>query len=288
MATSGPYLQTVDRALRVLLKFDEAHPEWSSAELAQELGLHRSIVYRILVTLEQHGFVTQSDRRGRFRLGLKLVELGNVVLSNLDLRQVAHPVMARLVRETGESAFLTVISGDESVCVDKIDSPQPIRVALTIGGRYPLHAGASNKILLAYAPAECIDAYIAKGLAQITPDTITDPKQLREDLAQIRRQGWAYSVGELTPGVAAIAVPLRDSNGEVVAGLSIANLASRFSEDRRPMLVEMLCEAAEEISAQLMAWRVAQPVPRESVAGAQRRKRVCDLPMCPIDHRSPA
>ncbi|HEY64507.1 MAG TPA: IclR family transcriptional regulator [Caldilineae bacterium] len=258
MATSGPYLQTVDRALQVLLQFDEAHPEWSAAELAQQLGLHRSIVYRILATLERRGFVTQADRRGRFRLGLKLVELGNVVLANMDLRQVAHPVMERLVRETGESAFLTVVSGDESVCVDKIDSPQPIRVTLTLGGRSPLHAGASNKILLAYLPPKAIDAYIAKGLEQITPDTITDPQQLKEELAQIRKQGWAYSVGELTPGVAAMAVPLRNSNGEVVAGLSIANLASRFSEDRRPMLIQKLREAADEISAQLLVWHTAQ------------------------------
>jgi DNA-binding IclR family transcriptional regulator len=255
MARPGTYLKTVDRALQLLLLFDESHPEWSSSELGRALGLHRSIVYRILTTLERHGFVTASGQRGHFRLGLKLVELGNVVLAGIDLRRAAHPIMTRLVRETGETVFLTVASGDESVCLDKVESPQRLRVTLTIGGRYPLYAGASNKILWAYLPADTIEKLVAKGVEPITPHTITDPARLKADLDVIREQGWAYSVGELTPGMAAVAVPLWDSNAEVVAALSIAGLASRFSEDRLPMLIDMTRQAADEISHQLLAWR---------------------------------
>lgn len=251
---SGASLRTVNRALDVLLRFDEEHPEWSVAELSQALGLHRSIVYRVLRTFEQRGVVTKSQPGGRYRLGLKLVELANVVLANMDLRQVVHPVMESLVRETGESAFLTVVSEDESVCIHRIESSQRVRVTLTIGGRYPLYAGASDKLLLAYLPPEEIDKVIARGLKQLTPDTITSPDRLREDLAKIRRQGWAFSVGELTPGVAAIAVPLRDSNGNVVAALSIGGLASRFGENRLQTLIEITCQAAEEVSHQLMTW----------------------------------
>jgi DNA-binding IclR family transcriptional regulator len=256
MAQPNAYLKTVDRALQVLLQFDEGHPEWSSSELAQSLGLHRSIVYRILSTLERRGFVTQNDQRGRFRLGLKLVELGNVVLTGIDLRQVAHPTMARLVKETSESTFLTVVSGDESVCIDKIDSPQHVRVTLTIGGRYPLYAGASNKILLAHLPSDTVEDLIARGLESITPQTITDVTQLKHNLAAIRQEGWAFTVGELTPGVAALAVPLLNSNDALVAALSIAGLASRFDEDRLPALINATRQAAEEISTQLLAWHV--------------------------------
>lgn len=256
MAQPNAYLKTVDRALQVLLQFDQEHPEWSSSELAQSLGLHRSIVYRILTTLERRGFVTQVGRRGRFRLGSRLVELGNVVLAGIDLRQIAHPIIARLVRETGETAFLTVVSGDESICIDKVDSPQQVRVTLTIGGRYPLYAGASNKILLAYLPAQVVDDLIAGGLEPITPHTITDSSQLKENLATIRELGWAYTVGELTPGVAAIAVPLSNSNDTLVAALSIAGLASRFGEDRLPALINTTRQAANEISTQLLAWHV--------------------------------
>ncbi|MDH4137183.1 MAG: IclR family transcriptional regulator [Anaerolineae bacterium] len=251
---SGVSLKTVNRALDVLLLFDREHPEWSVVELSQALDLHRSIVYRILCTFEQRGVVTRSHPGGRYRLGLKLVELANVVLASMDLRPIAHPVMERLVRDTGESAFLTVVSEDESVCIEKVDSPQPIRSMLSIGDRSLLHAGASNKLLLAYLPADTIDELIARGLEPMTPHTITDPTQLKDNLAKIRQQGWAYTVGELTPGAAAISVPLRDSNGTVVAALSIAGLASRFSEDRLPMLISATRQAADEISAQLVTW----------------------------------
>lgn len=251
---SSASLKTVNRALDALLLFDKERPEWSVAELSQALDLHRSIVYRILCTFEQRGVVTRTDTGGRYRLGLKLVELANVVLAGMDLRQVARPVMERLVRETGEAAFLTVVSGDESVCIEKVDSSQPIRSMLTIGDRSPLHAGASNKLLLAYFPAEKLDELIARGLEPMTLHTITDPIQLKEDLARIRQQGWAYTVSELTPGAAAISVPLWDSNGTVVAALSIAGPASRFSEDRLQTLIEITCQAAEEVSHQLMTW----------------------------------
>jgi DNA-binding IclR family transcriptional regulator len=188
-----------------------------------------------------------------------VVELANAVLAGIDLRQVAHPFLIRLVSETGESAFLTVVSGDESVCIDRVESAQPVRVTLSIGGRYPLYAGASNKVLLAYLSPGVIDRIVAGGLEPITPRTITDPAAFKADLALIRQQGWAYSVGELTPEVAAIAVPLWDGNGRVVAALSIAGLASRFTEDRLPMLLGKVRQAAQEISTQLVAWREDHP-----------------------------
>lgn len=252
------YLKTVDRALEVLLQFDEKHPEWSSSELADVIGQHRSVVYRSLVTLERRGFVTRVNQGSRFRLGPKLVELGNVYLSGIDLRQVARPVMTDLSRRTNESVFLTAVSGDESVCIDKIESSQKVRVTLDIGGRYPLHAGASNKLLLAYLPPETRSELIAQELPAYTPNTITDPDVLEEDLARIRRQGWTHSVGELTPGVAAIAVPVRNSTGEVVAALSIAGLASRFTDERFDQLLEATCRAAETISAQLLTWQTPE------------------------------
>lgn len=254
MGRSDSYLQTVDRVLHLLLQFSNEHPEWSTSELAQVLGLHRSIVYRMLTTLERREFVTQTDHPGRFRLGLKLVELGNVVLGGIDLRQIAYPMMTRLARETGESVFLTVISNDHVLCIDKIDGHQRVRAMISIGDHYQLHAGASSKILLAYLPSNTIDSLIARGLAPITPNTITDPERLKEDLIMIRKQGWAYSIGELTPGAACVAAPLRNSNGAVVAALSIAGLTSRFRDDRLPMLINMTRQVATEISSQLLIW----------------------------------
>lgn len=252
------YLKTVDRTLDVLLQFDEQRPEWSSSELAGVTGQHRSVVYRSLVTLERRGFVTRVDGGSRFRLGPKFVELGNVVLSGIDLRQVAHPVMRRLVQDTNESVFLTVVSRDESMCIDKIESSQKVRVTLDVGGRYPLHAGASNKLLLAYLPVETRNELMRRGLPAHTPDTITEPARLERELAAIRKRGWAYSAGELTPSVAAVATPVRSSTGNVVAALSIAGLESRFTHERIDQLLAATRAAAGEISAQLLNWEVPQ------------------------------
>jgi len=236
--------------------FDQSHPELGISEVAKALGIHRSIAYRLLVTLQRRGFLTRSEKSGRFRLGIKIVELANIVLANIDLRRIAHPLLVRLAQEAEESAFLTVVDNNESVCLDVVESRLPVRVTLTIGGRYPLYAGASNKVLLAYQPPEKVEAIIAQGLQPITPHTITDPERLRQDLAAIRQQGWAYSVGELTPEVAAIAVPIKDSNDGLVAALSIAGLASRFTEDRIPRLLELTRRAVADISAQLATLRL--------------------------------
>lgn len=254
MKQSDSHLKTVDRALQILLHFDREHPEWKASELAELLGLHRSIVYRILKTLARRGFVTQTDRYSPYRLGLKLIELGNVVLRDMELREIADPIMRELVRETGESVTLTVLSGDECVCVGKVNSPHPIRAVTDIGERFPLHAGATAKTLMAHLDPGRIDEVIAQGLKPATSRTVTDPTQLRMELNEIRQQGWAFSMGELTPDVAAIAAPLRDSNGEVVASISIGFVASRYSEDRLAVLVKAVRRAAEQISSQLQVW----------------------------------
>lgn len=255
MPKPSAYLQTVDRALQILLMFDQNRTELTINEVSRALGIHRSIAYRTMVTLQRRGFLTREERSGRFRLGMKVVELANIVLAAIDLRRIAHPILAWLARETGESAFLTVVSDDESMCLDVVESNLPVRVSLTVGGRYPLYAGASNKVLLAYLPPAKIEAVIARGLQPITSHTITSAEHLRQDLAAIRQRGWAYTVGELTPEVAALAVPIKDTNDNLVAAVSVAGLVSRFTEDRIPHLLNLTRQAAADISAQLVSWR---------------------------------
>ncbi len=245
-------LKTLDRGLTVLLKFLDK-PEWTLSGLAQDLGLHKSIVFRLVTTLERRGFVVKGEDRV-YRLGLRVLELGNVAYKQIDLRRAAYPVLQKLVNETRESAFLTVVSGDEAVCIDKVDSPHNIKLTLEIGGRSPLYAGASNKILMAYLPGERIDEIVARGLQPITPQTITDPAELKGNLAEIRQQGWCFSCGEVTPSASAVAVPIRNGRGQVIAGLSVAGLDARFTKEKISGLVQALMKASEEISGQLLGW----------------------------------
>ncbi len=256
--SSVSHLKTLDRALQVLSLFSVEQPEWDYTCMAETLGLHKSIVYRILTTFERYGYVMRQPASGRFRLGFRFVELGNLVLSNIDLRTIAHPFMEDLVRAVRETAFLTVVSGHESVCIDRAESPHLLRLTMEIGGRYPLYAGASNRLLMAYLPEEEIEAIIAKGLKAYTPNTLVDPDALRASLAEIRRQGYALSSSELTPGMSALSVPLRNSNHEVVAALSLAGPSERFGDDRWPEMLTRLQATAEAISQRLLAWRVPQ------------------------------
>ncbi len=253
--SSASHLKTLDRALQVLSLFNEEHPEWDYTCMAQTLGLHKSIVYRILTTFERYGFVARQPASSRFRLGFRFVELGNLVLANIDLRSIAHPLMEELARAVRETVFLTVVSGHESICIDRVESPQPLRLTMVIGGRYPLYAGASNRLLMAYLPDEEIEAIIAEGLQAYTSRTPTDPDALRASLAEIRRQGYALSSSELTPGMSALSVPLRDSSGNVVAALSLAGPSERFSDEHWPKLLEQLQATAAAISKRLLTWQ---------------------------------
>jgi len=245
-------LKTLDRGLCILLKFLE-RSEWTISAMARELETHKSTIYRVFVTLERRGFVVR-DELNNYRLGLTLLELGNAAHKQIEFRKVVYPVLKDLVRETQESAFLTVVSGDESVCIETVDSPQSLKMTLDIGGRYPLHAGASNKILMAYLPSDRIESIIAAGLPPVTSKTIVDPDELRANLAEIREQGWCYSSGEVTQSAAAVAVPVVNGQGRLVGGLSVAGLHDRFTPKRVALYLQSLQAAADRIKSQLRSW----------------------------------
>ena len=252
MSRSNSILETVERALRVLLLFSKDRPEWRSSELAQVLGVHRSVTIRILKTLKEGGFVYQARPYGRYSLGVKLVELGNISLNSMDLWQISYPFLKRLVRETEDSACLCVRHGDDAICVGKMESLRPTPDEINVGDRSPLYASAFGKTLLAYSNEDVLDELVARGLEPITPLTVTEPIQLRADIAQVRRRGWAYSVGESKPDVAAMAVPLWDKSGKVVASFGLFGPASRIDRKRLPYLLYVTRRMAEEMSSELV------------------------------------
>src|ERR671937_737475 len=151
----------------------------------------------------------------------------------LDLRQVALPVLRRLARETDETALLTVPSSDRerSVCLERVESSQPLRLSVEPGRRLPLHAGASQKALLAFLGEEEIERVTAGSLEQLCRATFTDAKQLHANLAEIRQRGWAISFEETNVGVWGVAVPLLDERGMAVAALGLAGPSARLSLD---------------------------------------------------------
>jgi len=243
-------LRGVERAAALLSRFTPERPVINLPQAARTLDVPRSTAYRLLRSLEAGGFLIYDPSRQAYRLSLTLARLGQVALAGMDLRAAARPHLERLVHDTGESAFLLVVEGRSAVVIDTVASDAPLRLTFPVGTPWPLHAGASNKVLLAHLPDDIVQQLLAAPLARVTASTVTDPRRLRADLARIRRQGFAYSVGELTPGVVGVAVPIH-SGGRLLGALAVAGPVSRFATARVPQAVAQLTQAALAITRAL-------------------------------------
>ena len=233
-AEHKPSFQVLERTFSILDLFDEDRPEWSTTEVARALDLPIPTSHRILTALKHHGYVNQHAESKRFRLGIAALSLGDRARSVVDLRSVALPALRTLATETGETALLTVLNPnrDRAVCLERVETPQPLRLSVTPGRQLPLHAGASQKALLAWMREDEVERVIGAGLEHLCHATITDPRMLREELATIRRRGWASSFEETNLGVWGVAVPVCNERREVVFAVGIAGPSPRLSPER--------------------------------------------------------
>jgi IclR family acetate operon transcriptional repressor len=249
----APPLQALDRAFAVLDLFGSDQPEWGTSEVARAAGLPVPTAHRILTALTGRRYLARDERTRRFRLGPAALDLGERARAMVDLRQAALPVLRRLSRETDETALLTVPSGerDRSVCLERVESSQPLRLSVEPGRRLPLYAGASQKALLAFLGEEEIERVVTGPLERICHATITDAEALRANLAEARERGWALSFEETNVGVWGVAVPLLDEHRLAVAALGLAGPSARLSPEEVGDHVERLGDAAAEMAAPL-------------------------------------
>lgn len=223
-----------------------------ASEIARHVGINRSRAFRILKTLERRGYVEADPQTQGYHLGLKFLEIGEGVRERLDLRHAAQPILTQLTKMTGEAASLLVLHGQMAVCVERSQGENMLQVAPSIGEFFPLYIGACPKILLAHLPAEERERIIKEiEFTPYTPNTITNPDDLRRSLEQIRSQGYAVDEEDYERGVYAIGAPVRDYTGAVIAGLSIAVPKSRYNAERREQLIERIIDGAMEISLDL-------------------------------------
>ena len=225
----------IERMVEILGHLERADGHPTVRDLATSSGVPRSTVYRILNTLEAHRFVVRSGNDGGYRLGSRLVTLASSVPEGAQWQQLAEtaqPWLERLASEVGETTKLSVLDGDAALCIAVARGTSPFTVAAMRGGRYPLHAGAASKILLSAMDQEQRDSILSVPLASYTPSTITDAKLLRQELQRVRRNGFAEDRGEHNANIVAVAAPLVDYPGHVVAAISIAYLADLATADR--------------------------------------------------------
>jgi DNA-binding IclR family transcriptional regulator len=243
-------LQTVERALTVLLAFTESDRVLGVSDIARSLGLPKSAVHRILATLLKVGFVERDEPTGRYRLGPRAIDLGMVAMGTADIRAMALPIMQELSRQTSETVTLSMLVGRERVYVSQVEGPNTIRMTVRVGARYPLYAGASGRAILAALPPAERDAYLASTeLAALTEDTITSPAMLLAEVNRVRELGYAHSSGERDPWAAAVAAPLVTSRGRVVGSVSVCGPRQRFGAAEVAAYGAAVVEAAAVLSA---------------------------------------
>ena len=224
------YVRSLERGLKVLLLFGEERTELSVREISTELDLSLATAYRIVNTLEEHGFLERPPAPGAFRLGLRLAHLGWLTQSNLDIREVARPILEELAHTVGETAVLMVPRNGYAVCVEKVEGSYPIRPrSVSIGDREPYHGGALALAILAFLPEEQREGYLGGALAAITPHTETDPDRVRQRCRDIALAGVAYSRDEVIVGSAAVAAPILGADRKTVLGaIGLTGLVERI------------------------------------------------------------
>lgn len=240
----------IERAADVLALYVGSGPTLGVTEIAQALDLSKTVVYRILTSLKVKGFIEFDEDTHRYSLGPQILLLGLTYLDKVDVRGLAHVAMQRLSDQTNETATLSIRSGWTRVYIDQITPARDIKMEVPLGRPFPLHAGSSSKALLAFLTREEQETYFETDLPRLTPLTVTDPNELRRELALIRERGYSISLGERQAGAAAVAAPVLGHDGRPVAAMSVCGPIERF-RDEIDDASQRLVTATRRISQQL-------------------------------------
>jgi len=221
-------------------------------QLSKQLNLPKSTIHQILSVFKSTRFVEQNPEDRKYRLGLRIFELGNVVQSQLQLRKIAHPYLYELSRKTNETTYLVVLEGGRIVYVDCVESTARLRAHPVFGIKVPLHCTSLGKAIMAFLPEEKIDQVIQEeGLERFTENTITNPEVLKRELKEVRKRGYAIDNMEHEEGIRCVGAPIRNHRGEVFAAISVSGPSQRFDPRRIEVMAKLVIEAAEEISKKM-------------------------------------
>ncbi len=247
-----PIIQAVDRALRIIDLFDEYTTELKMTEISSRMALHKSTVHSLLKTLMQHGYIAQDADSGKYRLGLKLVEKGQLLLQGIDIRTVARPHLSALSASTGQTTHLVVLSGREGVYIDKIEGERAAIRYSYLGRTVPLHCSAVGKVLAAYQPKEKLAELLAGYSYELhTPNTIADREAFLEELRRVLSNGYAVDDQENEPGVRCVAAPVFDHAGQLAAAVSLSTLVSGVDDVALRTYREQLIAMTRSVSRSL-------------------------------------
>jgi IclR family transcriptional regulator, KDG regulon repressor len=245
-------VKSVSRALDIIDIVSSEKNGLGVTEIAKQMDINKSSVYRILSTLVQYGYMEQDEETSRYKLGYKFLELSSKLLESIDLRKEAKPYLQELEKETNEVIHLVVYDQGEVIYIEKLEGTETLRMHSKVGKRAPMHCTAVGKAILAHLPSNVVlDILKRKGMPRHTDKTITDQDEFLKELAQVKQKGYALDLEENEYGIRCIAVPIFDHLGKVIAAVSVSGPTIRMTDERIEQLQARMLQIGKQISARL-------------------------------------
>lgn len=246
--------RSINRICDILNCFSEEELNLTLTQISNQIELPKSTTHRLLEALQSQGLLSYNNVKRSYELGYMLVRWGSLAQTGLDLRNVSLPFLQKLTEITDETSILSARYGNIGMCIEKIECNQPVRLAMSIGQRLALHSGASSKVLWAFLSEDEISEIMDTiELLPLMENTITTPERLREELRNIRENGYATSFEETDRGAMGIAAPVYDHSSKPIAGIGIAAPISRISREQVPEFAVKIVDVARRLSKHLGA-----------------------------------
>ncbi len=229
---SNYIIQSVSHALDVLEEFRGDVDELGVTELSKKLKLHKNNVFRILATLQSRNYIEQNRANDNYRLGIKCLELGQTFIQQRGMLKQAKPVLRELAESSGETAYISILRGNDVVYLDSVETSSTVRVVSRLGLHMPIHATAAGKALVAFDSEEDLRKRFAKGISSYTRNTITSVDDLIRHLQEAQQRGYTVDLEEFEDGLRCIAAPIRDYTRKVIGALSVSGPAHRLTDEK--------------------------------------------------------
>lgn len=245
-------VQSVDRAMIILDHLKRSPKGLGVTELSRRLLVAKSTIHRLLNTLEKHSYVKKANNDGIYQLGLKFLEMNEAVIENLDIVQLAHPVLEKLTNEVSEITHLAMLENFELIYIDKVESNSTIRIYSQTGKRGPLHCTGVGKAIAAYFPEQKLERFFEKTeLKRFTQNTLTSKQAFKNELKKIRANGYSMDNEEHEEGIRCVSVPVFDHLGDVHFAISLTGTINRMTEQRLEEIIPLIKKSAQDISKQI-------------------------------------
>ncbi len=241
-------IRAVERALDVLQCFTSQTPELTMSQISERIGINKSTVHRLLLTLERNRFVERDLSTGLYRPGLRLLQMASLALEKNSLRRIALPFLQNLCNQFRENVNLAILDEADVVYIEVVEGTQRVKLAAATGQRLPAFSTASGKAILAFLPEDRLKRILEHGMPQYTATTLTSFEKFFEDVDRIRTQGFAISEQEFEEGINAIAAPICN---QPIASISIAGPAYRLTRERMLELGPSLLATARDITQEV-------------------------------------